>query len=66
MPVPYRDVLFRLRGQDYAAHALMFIPGVGETISIANGLEFTKFRVVAISQETPRTIVDIEEVSQDA
>lgn len=62
----YRNVLFRLAGEDYAAKALIFIPGVGVNITIEKGGEFKTFRIVGVDQQVGRVVVDIEEPSDHA
>lgn len=58
----YRNVLFRLDGQDYLAQALMFIPGIGERITLQKDGEFRPFRVIAAVQTKDQTIIGIEGV----
>ncbi|WP_370677607.1 hypothetical protein [Pleomorphomonas sp. PLEO] len=62
----YRNVLFRLDGVDYLAKALIFIPGLGEKISLEKDGQFREFRVVAMAQTAQQVVVGIEEIQANA
>lgn len=62
----YRNVLFRLAGEDYAAKALIFIPGLGEKISLEKDGQYREFRVTAMAQTAQQVVVGIEEIPSNA